>query len=146
MRFVLFVFFIFILLCQPCFPAEKEIWLYLDEQVGIAYENEQVVHRFEIMSGHELKAPTPVGSFIIRSKIVNGYSRKYGAEMPYAMNFTGSYFLHAWSWSEPLPPREERRWYASHGCVSVNLRDAQWLFNWAPIGTPVIIVGQRYWD
>jgi lipoprotein-anchoring transpeptidase ErfK/SrfK len=26
----------------------------------------------------------------------------------------------------------------SHGCVNLSIPDAQWLFNWAPLGTKVV--------
>ncbi len=26
-----------------------------------------------------------------------------------------------------------------HGCVNMRPADAQWLFNWAPVGTPVVV-------
>jgi len=28
---------------------------------------------------------------------------------------------------------------SSHGCVGVQDDDAQWIYSWAPIGTPVIV-------
>jgi len=146
MKFVLSFFLAIFLLCQPCFAAEKEIILDLYQQRGLAEENGQVVHEFDLMSGHEVKAPTPEGYFRIRRKVKDYYSRSYNAEMPYAMFFYGSYALHAWSWDEPLPQREERRYYASHGCVSANLADAKWLFEWADIGTPIYIFGERLHD
>jgi lipoprotein-anchoring transpeptidase ErfK/SrfK len=27
----------------------------------------------------------------------------------------------------------------SHGCVNMTIGDAQWLYNWAPVGTLVVV-------
>jgi lipoprotein-anchoring transpeptidase ErfK/SrfK len=29
----------------------------------------------------------------------------------------------------------------SHGCVNIPFAQAQWLWNWAPVGTPVVVYG-----
>jgi lipoprotein-anchoring transpeptidase ErfK/SrfK len=43
--------------------------------------------------------------------------------------------IHAAYWN-PLIGKEDR----SHGCVNMRSEDAQWLYNWAPIGTVVTVV------
>lgn len=68
---------------------------------------------------------TPAGTYYIQSK--GGYgcsSSKYpipngGAPMPYCMYFHGGYALHA---STEVPG-----YNASHGCVRIFLKDAEWL-------------------
>lgn len=52
--------------------------------------------------------------------------------VPYVMYFHGNYGLHGTYWhnnfGQPM----------SHGCVNLPTDAAQWLFNWAPIGTKVV--------
>jgi lipoprotein-anchoring transpeptidase ErfK/SrfK len=146
-----------VLVPQLSFGGEdKEIYLDLDAQIGIAYENGRVVpeypNGFQIISGFDGYAmdqatgrvyhkPTPKGARRISSKTVEGYSRTYRAEMPYAMGIGSHCYIHGWSWSEPLPPPGHP--YSSHGCVSVDLPVSKWLYDWAPVGTIVYIQGQR---
>jgi len=62
--------------------------------------------------------------------------------MPYAMGIGGGYFIHAWSWDEEFP--DPSFGYASHGCISVPLRFAQWLFEDFVDGhTKIYIWGER---
>jgi len=137
-----------------CFaqPEDKEIYFWLDKQMGAAYENGQLVRSFRIISGYDGPAtsqdgsriyykPTPKEKHRIISKTKNGYSRRYNAEMPYAMQFRPGYFIHAWSRDESLPAPGHP--YASHGCISVDFPVAEWLFYWTPIGTPVYIWEER---
>jgi lipoprotein-anchoring transpeptidase ErfK/SrfK len=132
---------------------DKEIYFWLDKQMGAAYENGQLVRSFRIISGYDGLAssqdgsrtyykPTPKETHRIISKTVYGYSKKYNAEMPYAMQFKRGYYIHAWSWDEPLPAPGHPYSYSSHGCISVNLPVAEWLFGWINKNTPIYIWGE----
>ncbi|MDI6778359.1 MAG: L,D-transpeptidase [Patescibacteria group bacterium] len=69
--------------------------------------------------------PTPKGKRRIIRKVRN-YVNRDGVPMPYAMFFTNSCAIHAWSWDEKFP--DPVHGYASHGCISVSLRIAKWLY------------------
>jgi lipoprotein-anchoring transpeptidase ErfK/SrfK len=49
------------------------------------------------------------------------------------MFFYSGYSMHGCYWhnnfGQPM----------SHGCVNMRMSDAQWLYNWAPVGTLVIV-------
>ena len=128
--------------------GNREIVIRLDAQLGGAYENGILILEFEIMSGDGPGGakPTPTGNFRIIMKEEKYHSKKYDAPMPLSLFFTSEHAIHARGWHAKLPPRELRRYYSSHGCVSGDFDAIKLLFNWAPIGTPVTIIGDRTGD
>jgi lipoprotein-anchoring transpeptidase ErfK/SrfK len=99
-----------------------------------------------IVSTGERGRDTAVGEFAIQSKIEMAYASYWNLDMPYWM---GIY------WSGPLengihalPTQRHtglRLWdgflgqRVSYGCVILSEEDAETLYNWANIGTPVTI-------
>jgi lipoprotein-anchoring transpeptidase ErfK/SrfK len=78
------------------------------------------------------KHKTPKGSFVIHAKEINAYSETYKADMPFCCWFSGyEYAIHA-GYLPGYP--------ASHGCVRLTAKNAQWFYQWARIGTKVIII------
>jgi lipoprotein-anchoring transpeptidase ErfK/SrfK len=53
--------------------------------------------------------------------------------VPYVMFYQGNYAIHGayWHYQFGTP--------VSHGCVNVAVNHASWLFDWASVGTPVVI-------
>ena len=51
--------------------------------------------------------------------------------VPYVLYFYKGYSLHGTYWHSNFGTP------MSHGCVNMPTPEAQWLFNWAPVGTPV---------
>lgn len=103
--------------------------------------------------------PTPTGRFSILSKqrdvtFVSPWPKGspywYApTHVNYAMLFRdGGYYLHDASWHVWFGPGAntphqlpDGRWETgSHGCVGMRIPDAQRLYNWVQLGTPVIIV------
>jgi len=122
--------------------SKKEIRVFVDEQVLVALENGEEVYNFDIVTGREEKE-TSAGSFKIFRKHEKYTSKTYGSEMPYTMFFTadgkaihGTHmstlrsYLHSYL-TESV---------GSEGCVGLTDDNAQALFEWAPVGTPVIVV------
>ena len=82
------------------------------------------------------RTPTPTGRYRIYVKYVStlmsgpGY---YLPNVPYTMYFYRGYGLHGTYWhsnfGRPM----------SHGCINLPTSEAQWLFNWASVGTLVNI-------
>jgi lipoprotein-anchoring transpeptidase ErfK/SrfK len=54
-------------------------------------------------------------------------------DVPHAMYYSGNYAIHGAYWhnSFGIP--------VSHGCINVAPDHAAWLFNWATVGTPVVV-------
>jgi len=121
--------------------APKVIEVDLSRQILIRWENGQKLDENLISSGRR-GMPTPTGVFQIKNKIPVAYSRKYRLFMPYWMAFTsGGHGIHE------LPIfRNGKREGAnhlgrpvSHGCVRLGVGPAQLVYQWAEIGTPVVI-------
>lgn len=120
----------------------KQILVDLSEQRLYAYQYGRVEKTFLISSGIS-QFPTPVGEFsVYKKRPVTRMSWFYGPNNPYnydlpgvkyAMSFLGPYNLHGAYWhnnfGHPM----------SHGCVNISDTNAEWLYNWSPIGTKVIV-------
>jgi len=128
----------------PPSGAGKRILIDLSQQHLYAYQGEQLVFSFVCSSG---VAPyyTRTGVFAVQSKIPNAYGATWGIWMPH---WLGIYWaggtengIHA------LPIMQDGRvlWAGylgspvSYGCIVLGTSNAESLYNWAEIGTPVTI-------
>ena len=116
------------------FPG-KYIDIDLSEQKLYAFEDNNLIKSFAISSGLS-RTPTPKGTFSIYSKSRAALMRGEGYYLPgveWVSWFYGSYSIHGTYWhhnfGHPM----------SHGCVNASNGDAQFIYQWAPIGTPVYI-------
>jgi len=113
----------------------KTVIVDLSEQRLYAYENGGQVNTFLVSTGLP-GMDTHVGTFAISAKI---YSKLYagpGYYLPntlYNMRFDGPRYLHGAYWHNDFGRRK------SHGCVNIAYPNAEWLYNWAPVGTKVIV-------
>lgn len=122
--------------------GDRTIEVSLSEQRLYAKENGVVVNSFLISSGVSGFA-TPQGNFTVLEKIpIKRYQWSYGPGNPLNYNlpnvkwnlrFTGPFYLHGAYWHNNFGNR------MSHGCVNIHYSDAEWLYNWADVGTPVNI-------
>ena len=125
-------------------------WLY-------AYENGRYVFDNAVETGMP-ELPTPSGTFSILSKARNitfispwpeGSPYHYNpTPINYAMEFkSGGFYLHDAWWHVVFGPGgnvphqlPDGRWETgSHGCVGMTIANAERLYNWVRVGTPVII-------
>jgi len=147
MNFVLSFFFAFFLLCQSGFAADyvsgKHIWIWQNLQIGEAVEDGELIYTFRIITGRADRYRTREGDFRIYEKDIRHWAIVGGERvaMPYSMFFDARRALHGWSWEEPFPADDESPYLASHGCVSTEI--PRELFEWAPMGTPVHVRGER---
>jgi len=49
------------------------------------------------------------------------------------MFYSGNYALHGAYWHNRFGTP------VSHGCVNLRVSQARWLYNWAPVGTRVVV-------
>jgi hypothetical protein len=97
--------------------------------IGV-YEHGRLVFWSPITRGKKITY-TQTGECFVRSKVRLMYSKKYGnVPMPYSLHLFGNVCIH----QGPMVGRG-----ASHGCIRLFKRDAQWLYAWARKGTKVII-------
>ena len=120
---------------------DKWIEVDLSEQRTTAYEKATPIKNFLIasgMRGHE----TVTGEFAIwlkvRSQTMQGGSKADGSyynlpNVEWVSYFYQDYALHGAYWRKVFGVP------GSHGCVNMTNDDAQWLYNWAPLGTKVIV-------
>ena len=103
----------------------------LSKQLAQIVKHGEVTRVISISSGRP-GFDTPTGRFAVYLKDPNAYSKKYDAPMPLASFFTGSYGLHQ---SADVPG-----YAASHGCVRIPAAFAGEVYDFAGMGTPVVIV------
>jgi len=113
----------------------REIIVDLSDSRVYAYENGILMRNVLVSTGLPA-TPTVQGSFTVQ--------RKYGAQtmsgpgyylpdVPYVMYFYAGYALHGTYWhnnfGQPM----------SHGCVNLPTPEAEWFFNFADVGTPILV-------
>ncbi len=112
----------------------KWIDVNLSQQRLTAYEGNTAVfsaaHQRRPAAHADGGRPLPV-STKLRSTTMSGPGYDL-PNVPYTMYFYKGYAIHGTYWhnnfGHPM----------SHGCVNMRTSDAAWLFNWAPLGTPVV--------
>ncbi|MCX6764052.1 MAG: L,D-transpeptidase [Candidatus Moranbacteria bacterium] len=120
----------------------KYIDVNLKSQILSIFENGKPLDSFLISSGKR-GMDTPSGEFKIYNKYPRAWSKKYGLYMPYWMAFIGDgsrgfHELPEW----PGGYKEGANHLGipvSHGCVRLGIGPAEKVYNWAEVGTPVII-------
>jgi lipoprotein-anchoring transpeptidase ErfK/SrfK len=119
----------------PSSISSSAHWIDVDltRQTLTAYAGPLPVRTILVSTGLP-RTPTPVGRYQIQTKLRYddmsgpGY---YLSNVPYVMYFYGGYGLHGTYWhanfGHPM----------SHGCVNLPTAEAEWLFYWTAVGTPV---------
>lgn len=143
-----FVFFLFLAL--PVHAGEilttgKLITVDIGSQTLRAWQDGKIQHETKVSTGMYL-TPTVKGSFKIRTKVPmqdmrgpSPYKQYYPTgkylvkNVPHVMYFYQAYAIHGAYWHNNFGRP------ASHGCVNVPLASAEWLYNWADVGTQVEI-------
>lgn len=114
----------------------REVYVILSEQKAYAVENGKIIRQFVVSTG-TTEHPTVTGRYQIYVKYRfddmsgPGY---YIHDVPYVMYFFQGYGLHGTFWHDNFGVP------MSHGCVNFTVKDAEWLFEWASVGTPVVVV------
>jgi lipoprotein-anchoring transpeptidase ErfK/SrfK len=110
-------------------------WIDVDvsEQTLAAYEGDTLLLKTAISTGKPY-TPTPLGKFEIYARVpvqdMSGPDYLL-RNVQYVAYFYKDYALHATYWHDNFGQP------MSHGCVNMRTADAQWLYEWAPVGTPV---------
>lgn len=116
-----------------------------DNQNLYAYESNTPVYNFNCVTG-DSDNRTSCGRFNVFRKEQTYRSRQYNAQMNFAMFFHRGQAIHessavgVSSFVRSWVPFSDRL-LGSHGCVRLASSDAQTLFNWTPMGTPVEVTG-----
>lgn len=125
---------------SPASGGERIIEIIISSQRLRAWDGQQLVMDTHVSTGKSGYA-TPTGRYSVLSKERRHWSTQYGVWMPYAMRVVRGIFIHE------VPITAEGRRYgsdqlgspASAGCIRVGVGPAERLYNWASVGTPVLI-------
>lgn len=133
----------------PKIKTGKYVDVNLDAQITTLFEDGKFVKNF-INSAGAKDTPTPKGEFEIYDKHPYALSNMFQVYMPYWMAFTsdGKYGFHdfpVWPEGHPDKPeggKESERNVGksvSPGCVRHSAQDSKEIYNWADVGTKVLI-------
>jgi lipoprotein-anchoring transpeptidase ErfK/SrfK len=130
---------------KPKANGPKRILVSISQQHLYAYQGDILVYSFVASTGRS--NGTLTGNFSILDKIPNAYSAPWGFYMP---DWMGIYYagadLENGIHSLPVLTSGQVIWGneigkpITYGCVVLETSDANKLFNWADVGTPVQIV------
>lgn len=115
----------------------QQRWIEIDlsNQRLIAWEGANQAFAVVVSTGKPA-TPTLTGVFAIQTK--HPSTRMRGADydvpyVPYTMYYSGGYAIHGAYWHNQFGTP------VSHGCVNLAVDQAQKLFDWASVGTPVVV-------
>jgi lipoprotein-anchoring transpeptidase ErfK/SrfK len=123
----------------------KIIYVVTDEQKLYAWEGNQLVHEFDVVTGRPGKETEP-GVFHVFRKHEDYTSKTYGSPMPYTMFFSqDGKAIHGTQWATL---RSYLHVYitesvGSHGCVGLTSGDAKTMFEWAPVKTRIVVLEEE---
>jgi lipoprotein-anchoring transpeptidase ErfK/SrfK len=129
---------------SPTTPTTSKMLLVdRSDQTLYAYEGERKVHTYTVSTGREL-TPTPRGEFVVYRKTpsrymqgpIPGISTNYYdlPGVPWNLYFTEQgAVVHGAYWHNDFGNRH------SNGCVNVDPEEAEKLYEWADLGTKVIV-------
>jgi LysM repeat protein len=118
---------------SPTIFSGREIVVDLSDQRTYAFENGALVRNVLVSTGLP-GTPTVQGDFRIYTKLASqtmtgpGY---YLPGVPYVMYFYQGYSFHGTYWHNNFG------FPMSHGCVNMPTPEAEWLYSFADVGTPV---------
>jgi len=131
---------------QPEAPSssnEKLIVVDISEQHLYAYQGGVLV--FSYIASRGIGNSTRVGSFSVLGKIPNAYGANWNIWMPNWLGIYWSGSLQNGIHALPILSNGARLWAGylgrpiSYGCVVLGVEEAQLLYDWADVGTPVEI-------
>jgi hypothetical protein len=119
----------------------RSVVVSLSQQALWAFDGNRVERTVYVSTGTR-KFRTPPGLFYVNTKVdeqtmsgVLGGEYYNVPDVPYVMYFTDrGHAIHGTYWHENFGEP------MSHGCVNLPMDVAEWLYGWAPMGMPVLIV------
>jgi lipoprotein-anchoring transpeptidase ErfK/SrfK len=128
---------------NPSYGGSKYILVDISEQHMYVYEADALIYSFVVSTG--IHNATRAGHFGVQSKIPNAYGSTWNIWMPYWLGIYWSGGLENGIHALPILPNGATLWAGflgrpiSYGCVVLGTYDAQVLYDWAEMGTPVDI-------
>ena len=128
---------------SPTYNGSKRILVDISEQHMYVYEGDALLYSFIASTG--MGNSTRVGTFSVLNKIPNAYGATWNIWMPNWLGIYWSGSLQNGIHALPILSNGATLWAGylgtpiSYGCVVLDTYDAQVLYDWADIGTPVEI-------
>ncbi len=118
-------------------PGIEGRWIDIDLSEQMLYANDGAIRvaSFLVSTGVP-QFPTEVGQYHIYAKFLFSDMRGedyFLPDVPFNMFYSGDFSIHGTYWHHNFGTP------MSHGCVNMDIIDAEWLFNWAEVGTLVNI-------
>jgi lipoprotein-anchoring transpeptidase ErfK/SrfK len=107
----------------------------LSEQRLNAWEGDALMFSASVSTGRS-DEPTPIGIFSVQQKSERAWMQGETYDVPnvpYAMFYSGNYAIHGAYWHSQFGSP------ISSGCINLPVDQAAWLFDWADVGTTVIV-------
>jgi N-acetylmuramoyl-L-alanine amidase len=117
---------------QPWLRLPRALEIDLTRQVLLVVEGGAVRRVVHASTG--ARRPTPQGRFSVVRRLRKSWSRRYHVWLQYALYSDHGFAIHAY----PVVPDQP----ASHSCVQIPPEDAPFVFDAAPLNTPVLIRGR----
>lgn len=123
--------------------SPKRVEIDISNQRLYAFDGSQKIFDFVVSTGKPWW-PTPTGTFYpwikLQSTRMIGGSTQYGTyynlpNVPYVVYFYQGYGLHGTYWHNNFG------FPMSHGCVNLKTADAEKIYNWIDMTTPITIYG-----
>ncbi|HSL31618.1 MAG TPA: L,D-transpeptidase family protein [Anaerolineales bacterium] len=127
----------------PSYGGSKYILVDISEQHMYVYDGDTLVWSFVASTG--MGNSTRIGTFAVQSKIPSAYGSTWNIWMPSWLGIYWSHGLENGIHALPILPSGAILWEGylgtpvSYGCVVLGTYEAQLLYDWAEIGTPVEI-------
>jgi N-acetylmuramoyl-L-alanine amidase len=109
----------------------RRVEILVDRQLLLAIQGDRVARAIDVSTGKP-STPTPVGSFDVYAKYPRWWSTPFSEWLLWAAPFSGGVAIHQF----PSVPT----YAASHGCVRVTSYDAQWVYRFLSVDTPVRVL------
>lgn len=122
----------------PMPAAYEYIYVNLKKMEIKLYRDAVLVNKFDVLSIRAMgsKFDTPRGLFSIKTKEETHWSTIGEVWMPFAMQFSGDFFIHGWPHYDDGTPVPKGY---SGGCIRLADDVAQEVYNFATIGMPVLV-------
>ena len=127
----------------PSYGGSKYILVDISEQHMYVYDGDTLIWSFVASTG--MGNSTRIGTFAVQSKIPSAYGSTWNIWMPSWLGIYWSHGLENGIHALPVLPSGAILWEGylgtpvSYGCVVLGTYEAQLLYDWAEIGTPVEI-------
>lgn len=115
--------------------AQRWIEVNVGTQRLVAWEGNTPVYAVIVSTGTD-ETPTVTGNFAVQTKLRSTRMQGDGydvPDVPFTMYYYQGYAIHGAYWHHRFGTP------VSHGCVNVAVNHAEWIYNWASVGTPVVV-------